>query len=44
MNILCLVIPVEAEKGDTLHVILQVEDSGHPSLTRYQRVIIDETE
>jgi hypothetical protein len=41
LNIFCLVIPVEAEKGDTLQIILQVADSGHPSHTRYQRVIID---
>lgn len=34
------VIPDEAEIGDTIHLILEVEDDGYPSLTRYQRVIV----
>ena len=29
------------EKSKTIHVILQVTDSGEPALTRYQRVIIN---
>lgn len=35
------VIPLEAQDGDTIHVILQVTDDGYPSLTRYQRVIVE---
>ncbi len=35
-----IVIPAGAEKGKTIHMILQVTDDGIPSLTRYQRVII----
>lgn len=33
-------IPEDAKSGQTIHVILEVTDSGSPSLTRYQRVII----
>jgi hypothetical protein len=35
------VIPDKARIGDTIHLILQVEDNGSPSLTRYQRVIVE---
>lgn len=35
-----VVIPGNAGKNDTIHLILEVSDSGTPSLTRYQRVII----
>ncbi len=35
------VIPDEAKPGDKIHLILQVEDDGYPSLTRYQRVIVE---
>ncbi len=35
-----VIIPADAKKGDTIHVILEVSDSGSPTLTRYQRVII----
>jgi Protein of unknown function (DUF1593) len=34
------VIPADAKMGDTIHVILEVTDSGVPKLTRYQRVIV----
>jgi len=33
-------IPKEAKAGETLHIILEVNDSGTPVLTRYQRVIV----
>ena len=33
-------IPRDARPGDTIHLILEVEDSGAPPLTRYQRVIV----
>lgn len=35
-----VLIPVDAAPGQTIHVILEVTDSGTPALTRYQRVII----
>jgi hypothetical protein len=33
-------IPDDMQKGQTVHVILEVSDSGTPKLTRYKRVII----
>lgn len=33
-------IPADAAPGTTLHVMVQAADSGNPSLTRYQRVIV----
>ena len=33
-------IPDDIQKGQTVHIILEVSDSGKPKLTRYQRVII----
>jgi hypothetical protein len=33
-------VPAEAKAGETIHVILEVSDSGKPKLTRYQRVIV----
>lgn len=33
-------VPADAKPGDTIHVILEVKDSGTPQLTRYQRVIV----
>ena len=33
-------VPSDARAGDTIHIILEVSDSGIPKLTRYQRVII----
>ncbi|MEJ0034162.1 MAG: hypothetical protein WDO15_29235 [Bacteroidota bacterium] len=34
------VVPADAKKGDTIHVICEVTDGGMPALTRYQRVIV----
>ena len=34
-------VPNNAVKGETIHVICEVTDTGTPPLTRYQRVIID---
>ncbi len=34
------VVPDEAEIGDKIHLILEVEDDGYPTMTRYQRVIV----
>jgi hypothetical protein len=34
------VVPADAKPGDTIHVILEVTDSGSPRLTRYQRVVV----
>ena len=34
------IIPKDATPGQTIHVILEVNDSGTPKLTRYQRVIV----
>ena len=33
-------VPNDAQPGQTIHVILEATDSGTPSLTRYQRVIL----
>jgi hypothetical protein len=33
-------IPADAAAGQTIHVILEATDSGTPSLTRYQRLIV----
>lgn len=33
-------IPSDAQPGQTIHVILEATDSGAPSLTRYQRVVV----
>jgi hypothetical protein len=33
-------VPRDARPGDTIHLILEAEDSGAPPLTRYQRVIV----
>jgi len=34
------IVPHDAGKAETIHVICEVTDDGAPSLTRYQRVII----
>ena len=34
------VVPDDAKKGETIHVICEVTDDGVPALTRYARVII----
>jgi len=33
-------VPETAKSGEEYHIILEGSDTGHPSLTRYQRVII----
>lgn len=33
-------VPANAERGQTIHVIVQGTDHGKPALTSYQRVII----
>jgi hypothetical protein len=35
-----LQIPSDAQPGQIIHVILEASDSGTPTLTRYQRVIV----
>jgi len=35
-----ITIPGDTQVGNTIHMICEVSDSGIPSLTRYQRVII----
>lgn len=35
-----IVVPSDAKKGDTIHIICEVTDNGEPSLTRYQRTVI----
>ena len=39
-NKVSVVVPSDARKEQTIHLILQVTDDGIPNLTRYQRVII----
>lgn len=34
------VVPADAKANDTIHMILEVSDSGSPKLTRYQRVVV----
>ena len=36
-----LVIPADAESGQTVHIICEVTDCGTPPLTRYQRVVLE---
>jgi hypothetical protein len=33
-------VPSDAKKGQSIHIVCEVKDSGSPRLTRYQRVII----
>jgi len=35
-----VVVPSDAEPGQTIHVICQADDDGVPSLTTYQRVVV----
>lgn len=35
-----LLIPKDAATGQTIHIVLEVNDNGSPALTAYQRVII----
>lgn len=34
-------IPEDAVSGQTIHIILEATDNGSPSLTRYQRIVIN---
>ena len=34
-------LPIDADKGQTVHVVCEVTDRGTPRLTRYQRVIVE---
>ena len=34
-------VPGDAGKGETIHIICEVTDSGTPPLTRYQRVVVE---
>jgi hypothetical protein len=33
-------IPVDAIKGETIHIICEVKDNGTPQLTRYRRIML----
>lgn len=35
------IVPKDAKSGATIHIVVEVTDSGTPSLTRYQRVIVE---
>ncbi len=35
-----VLVPGEAVKGETIHIVCEVTDNGAPALTRYKRVII----
>lgn len=35
-----ITIPLDAQPGDTIHMVCEVSDSGTPSLTRYKRIVI----
>lgn len=39
-NQMSFVIPEDAKKGDTIHMIVEVQDDGNHKLKHYQRVII----
>jgi|GEM_PF-427129 len=36
-------VPADATEGSVMHIILEVTDSGTPSLTRYARVVVNVT-
>lgn len=36
-----LKVPADAVKGETIHIICEVTDTGTPKLTRYQRVVLE---
>jgi hypothetical protein len=39
-----LTVPKDAPVGSTIHLILEVQDDGTPSMTSYQRVVVTVTE
>ena len=34
------IVPSDAAPGDTIHIILEVTDTGSPPITRFQRVVV----
>ncbi len=34
------VVPLDAQRGQTIHLVLEATDNGEPALTRYHRVIV----
>ncbi len=34
-------VPADAGKGETVHIVCEVTDTGTPPLTRYQRVVVE---
>lgn len=36
-----LTVPADARVGQTIHIICEVSDNGKPTLTRYQRVVVE---
>jgi hypothetical protein len=39
-----LTVPEDAPVGSTIHLILEVQDDGTPSMTSYQRVVVTVTD
>ncbi len=37
-------VPLDTRKGNTIHIICEVTDTGSPPLTRYKRVIVEFTQ
>ncbi len=35
------IIPKDAARGETIHVVCEVKDLGTPQLTRYQRIVVE---
>lgn len=35
------IIPADAKKGDKIHIICEVKDSGSPALFRYRRIVVE---
>jgi hypothetical protein len=36
-----IIVPIDAQNGETIHIICEITDDGIPSLTRYKRVVIE---
>lgn len=39
--VVSLIVPADAKSGESIHIICEVADEGTPSMTRYQRIIIN---
>ena len=39
-SVASVIVPEDAEPGETIHVVFEVIDDGEPTLTHYQRVVI----